>query len=237
MLPAGEATQTHIDLLCSLLEPGDTILNGANEFYKNTLEHYAQTNAKNIMFMDVGVSGGPGGAKAGACLMIGGDQSTYKKYEPLFKDIAAPQAYQFFAGQGAGHFVKMVHNGIEYGMMQALGEGFEVLKNAPYSLDLENVARIYNKRSVIDSRLVGWLYQALIDHGPELEGISGHVAHSGEGQWTVETAKEMGVPTPIIEGSLAFRVQSQENPSYTGQVVSALRHQFGGHDVKHKHRH
>jgi 6-phosphogluconate dehydrogenase len=224
-----------ITKLSELLAPGDTIVNGANEYYKNTLNHYALTKAKNIHFIDVGVSGGPGGARQGACLMIGGSQKTFEKFESLFTNIAAPNAYQFFAGHGAGHFVKMVHNGIEYGMMQAIGEGFEVLKKSEFNLDLEKVARIYNHRSVIESRLVGWLHQALIDHGDDLEGISGEVSHSGEGQWTVETAKELEVPVPIIEGSLDFRIQSTGNPSFTGQVVSALRHQFGGHDVTHRH--
>jgi 6-phosphogluconate dehydrogenase len=235
MLPAGEPTQTMITKLCDLLAPGDTIINGANEYYKNTLKHYTLAKAKNIHFIDVGVSGGPGGAKQGACLMIGGSQKTFQTLESLFTDIAAPNAYQFFEGHGAGHFVKMVHNGIEYGMMQAIGEGFEVLKKSEFDLDLEKVARIYNHRSVIESRLVGWLHQALIEHGEDLEGISGEVSHSGEGQWTVETAKELEVPVPIIEGSLDFRIQSKGNPSFTGQVVSALRHQFGGHDVKHHH--
>jgi 6-phosphogluconate dehydrogenase len=235
MLPAGEPTQTMLTKLSELLAPGDTIINGANEYYKNTLKHYTLAKAKNIHFIDVGVSGGPGGAKQGACLMIGGSQKTFEKFESLFADIAAPNAYQFFAGHGAGHFVKMVHNGIEYGMMQAIGEGFEVLKKSEFNLDLEKVARIYNHRSVIESRLVGWLHQALLDHGDDLEGISGEVSHSGEGQWTVETAKELMVSVPIIEGSLDFRIQSTGNPSFTGQVVSALRHQFGGHDVTHRH--
>jgi 6-phosphogluconate dehydrogenase len=145
-----------------------------------------------------------------------------------------PNAYRFFPGVGAGHFVKMVHNGIEYGMMQALGEGFEVLKNSPFQLDLEQVAELYNAGSVIESRLVGWLASGYSKHGQELADISGSVKHSGEGQWTVETAKKLNVPVPIIESSLQFRIDSQTKPSYTGKVVSVLRSEFGGHEVKKK---
>lgn len=234
MLPAGEPTQTVLNTIDSLLESNDTVINGANEHYQQAQHHAKRLAAKGVHFLDAGVSGGPAGARNGACVMIGGDQEVFDRHEQLFADIAAPNAYQFFPGAGAGHFVKMVHNGIEYGMMQAMGEGFEVLKKSGFNLDLEKVARIYNHRSVIESRLVGWLHQALIEHGEDLEGISGEVSHSGEGQWTVETAKELDVSVPIIEGSLDFRIQSKGNPSFTGQVVSALRHQFGGHDVQHK---
>lgn len=133
---------------------------------------------------------------------------------------------------GAGHFVKMVHNGIEYGMMQAIGEGFEVMKRSPFKLPLLNIAKLYNKGSVIESRLVGWLAKAYQEHGEDLKDISGEVGQLGEGKWTVDTAKELGVPVKVIKDSLDFRLTSKSNPSYTGQVVSALRNQFGGHEVK-----
>lgn len=141
-------------------------------------------------------------------------------------------AYAYIGKNGAGHFVKMVHNGIEYGMMQAIGEGFAVLKKSQFALDLQQIAELYNKGSVVESRLMGWLAKAFTEHGENLKDISGEVAHSGEGLWTVETAKELRVPVKVINDSLDFRLKSKGNPSYTGQVVSALRNQFGGHNVK-----
>lgn len=232
MLPAGEVTQAMIKQLIPLLQKGDTIIDGSNNFYKNTQEHNRLLKEAGIHFYDAGISGGPAGARHGACVMAGGDEAPTPEIEQLFKDVAAPEAYQFFPGSGAGHFVKMVHNGIEYGMMQAIGEGFEVMKASPYNLDLLKVARLYNQGSVIESRLIGWLISGYQKQGIELQNISGTVKHSGEGQWTVETAKELKVPVPIIEGSLQFRIDSQNRPSYTGQVVSVLRNEFGGHEVK-----
>ncbi len=151
---------------------------------------------------------------------------------PALRDLAVEKGYAYLGKSGAGHFVKMVHNGIEYGMMQALAEGFAVMKASPFGLDLVKVADLYNHRSVIESRLVGWLKSAYEQYGPELADISGSVAQSGEGMWTVEAAKELGVQAPIIKGALDFRLESEKRPSYTGQIVSALRHQFGGHEVE-----
>lgn len=232
MLPAGDVTRKMLEELSGLLEAGDTVIDGANSMYKNTIDSVPLFAPKGINFFDVGVSNGPGGARHGACLMIGGKEEWFQKFEPLFKAIAAPEAYRFFPGVGAGHFVKMVHNGIEYGMMQAIGEGFSVLKSAPYDLDLQQVAELYDNHSVIASRLVAWTAAGYEKFGTELEEISGTVKHSGEGQWTVETAKELGVPTPVIADSLQFRLDSVEKPSYTGKVVSMLRFMFGGHEVK-----
>ncbi len=220
--------------LLPLLSFGDTIIDGGNSNYKETLKRAKELELKNINFMDVGTSGGPSGAAGGACLMIGGKKELFSKYEKLFRDIAAKDAYALFGRAGAGHFVKMVHNGIEYGMMQAIAEGFAIMKESDFDLNLTKVTDIYNHKSVIESRLVAWLKGAYEEYGEDLKEISGKVSHSGEGLWTVETAKELGISAPIIEGSLKFREQSQENPSYTGQVVSALRNQFGGHEVKKK---
>ncbi len=231
MLPSGEVTRQMILTLATLLSPGDVLIDGSNNHYQQTLEHSQILSTKSIQFLDAGVSGGPSGARNGACVMIGGEESVYKKLEPLFKDIAAPDAYQFFPGSGAGHFVKMVHNGIEYGMMQAIGEGFEVLKKSQFNLDLANVAKIYNNQSVITSRLIGWLMSGYQKHGSELEGISGSIGQNGEGKWTVEVARDMGIPVPVIEAALQYRFDSTNNPSYTGQVVSVLRNEFGGHEV------
>lgn len=232
MLPAGKVTHQMVLELAEQLQPGDTIIDGSNNFYKNTLEHGKLLAEKKIHFFDAGVSGGPAGARNGACVMAGGSVTPPAEIAQLFTDIAAPDAYRFFPGVGAGHFTKMVHNGIEYGMMQAIAEGFAVLKAAPYDLDLQAVTKLYNQGSVIESRLIGWLSNAYEKQGPDLTETSGSIKHSGEGQWTVETAKELSIPTPIISESLQFRIDSEKSPSYTGQVVSALRHEFGGHDVK-----
>lgn len=234
MLPAGEVTDSTIEQVSRLLAKGDTVIDGANSNFKHTKRNAMVLKKAGIRFLDAGVSGGPSGARNGACVMIGGEQAVFEEFKSLFEDIAAPDAYRFFPGHGAGHFVKMVHNGIEYGMMQAIGEGMAVLKTSEYQFDLQSVAEIYNNRSVIESRLIGWLASGYVEYGPELAEISGEVKHSGEGQWTVETARELGIPVPIIEGALQFRKDSQGNPNYTGQVVSLLRNQFGGHEVGKK---
>ncbi len=218
--------------ITSRLEAGDTVIDAGNSNYKQSVRRGEELAEKGIHFLDVGVSGGPRGARRGACLMVGGPRNVYRQYMGLFNDIAAAAGYDYMGKSGAGHFVKMVHNGIEYGMMQSLGEGFAVMRQWPFDLDLERIANLFNHGSVIESRLVGWLKDAYDKHGPDLEGVSGSVAHSGEGQWTVEAAKELGVPVPIIERALQWRVDSEKTPNYIGQINSALRHEFGGHDVK-----
>lgn len=218
--------------LSGVLSEGDVVMDGGNSNFKETVRRGAELKEKGLVFMDVGTSGGPSGARNGACMMIGGDRAKFDKYEQLFKDLSIEDGYAYMGEAGAGHYTKMVHNGIEYGMMQAIGEGFEILKKSEFNLDLEEVARIYSNGSVIESRLVSWLLKAYKEEGVELSDISGEVAHSGEGLWTVEDAKEKGISVPVIEGSLQFRIDSTGNPSYTGQVVSALRNQFGGHSVK-----
>jgi 6-phosphogluconate dehydrogenase len=220
--------------LTPFLNEGDSIIDGGNSPYKESMNRSTELGARGIDFLDVGVSGGPGGARNGACLMIGGKREVYEKFENLFIDLSAGHGYGYMGRAGAGHFVKMVHNGIEYGMMQAIAEGFSVMKASSFDLDLIKVAEVYSHRSVIESRLVGWLKDAFEKYGKDLAEISGSVSQSGEGLWTVEAAKEMGVPVPIIEGAFNFRIQSQGNPSFTGQIVSALRNQFGGHEVFRK---
>lgn len=216
------------------LSKGDTVIDGGNSFYEHSMRRAKELTKKGINFLDCGTSGGPSGARKGACLMIGGDEKVYKKHEKLFRDLAVLDGYAYVGKAGAGHFVKMVHNGIEYGMMQAIGEGFEVMKKSKFKLPLVDIAKLYNHSSVIESRLVGWLSKAFKENSESLSGISGEVSHSGEGLWTVKTAKALGVPVKVIKDSLDFRVKSKGNPSYTGQVVSALRNQFGGHNVKNK---
>ena len=233
MMTAGDTIdQVIFSELVPRLSPGDIIIDAGNSFYKDAIRRAEQLKKHGIYFFDIGVSGGPAGARNGACLMIGGPKELFEYLEPMFKDLSLPQGYAHFAGVGAGHFVKMVHNGIEYGMMQAIGEGFEIMKKSDFNLDLIEVSRIYNTGSVIESRLIGWMKKAFEEYGSDLEAISGSINSTGEGEWTVKTAEEMGIPVPIIKGSFEFRKQSTENPSYTGKAVSALRGQFGGHAVK-----
>jgi 6-phosphogluconate dehydrogenase len=213
------------------LTSGDTIVDGGNSPYLESVRRGIELKEKGIHFLDAGISGGPSGARHGACTMVGGDKLVYEEYATLFQDISAPDAYGYMGSSGAGHFVKMVHNGIEYGMMQALAEGFAVLKQSEFNINLTEASRVYNNQSVIESRLVAWLMNAYKTHGESLEGVSGEVDSTGEGAWTVEAAKRLGVPVPIIEGSLHFREQSKGNPSYEGQILSALRNQFGGHSI------
>lgn len=235
MLPAGEVTENIlINELLPNLQPNDIVIDGANSNWKDTVRRAELLQTKYIHYIDAGVSGGPSGARNGACVMIGGDEQIVKSLTSLWESIALPNAFGYCGKVGAGHFVKMVHNGIEYGMMQAIGEGFEVMKKAPFDLQLTEIARLYNKGSVIESRLIGWLEEGYRKEGEELTDISGSVAHSGEGQWTVESAKELDVPVPIIKGSLDFRIQSAQKPSYTGKILSLLRMMFGGHEVKKK---
>ncbi len=232
MVPAGKPVDDILfgkNGVIRFLKKGDIIIDGGNSFYKDTIKRAQKVKKFGIHFFDVGVSGGPSGARNGACLMIGGEKKVFEILEPLFRDISLPEAYQFFPGTGAGHFTKMIHNGIEYGMMQALAEGFAILNKSSYKINLEDAARIYNNGSVIESRLTNWLVNGFVEQGQELKNISGTVGHTGEGEWTVKTGKSLKVPTPVIEDSFQFRVQSEKHPSYTGKILSLLRNQFGQH--------
>lgn len=235
MVPAGKIIDDLLfgkDGITKTLAKGDIIVDGGNSYFKDSIARARKITKRGIRYIDVGFSGGPGGARNGGCLMVGGDESAFKLIEPLIRDLSITDGYQFFKGAGAGHFVKMVHNGIEYGMMQALAEGFALLKKSSFKLDLTRVADIYNHGSVIESRLVGWMQRAFEEHGEDLKKVSSTVGHTGEGEWTAKTAKEMKIPLKVIEESFKFRVRSKKNPSYTGKAVSALRGQFGGHSIK-----
>ncbi|MBI4033690.1 glucose-6-phosphate dehydrogenase [Candidatus Saccharibacteria bacterium] len=220
--------------LVKYLDKGDTVIDGGNSPYKQSAPRQHRLAKHGLKFIDVGVSGGPAGARSGAALMIGGKEEDFKRLERLFADLAVPGGYKFFAGTGAGHFVKMVHNGIEYGMMQAIAEGFQILKAAEFKLNLDDVAEVYNQGSVIESRLMQWLLQAFQLHGAELKEINGSVEQTGEGAWTVDAANELQLKAKVIEEALNFRLESEKNPSYGGQILSALREQFGGHQAKSK---
>lgn len=252
MLPAGNVTDQFVDKLLPLLSAGDLLIDGANSFYKRSLKTEFSSKlsnadkalAKGVHFMDIGVSGGPSGARNGACLMVGGDKEDFKRIEPLLKLIAAPNAYGYMGEWGAGHFAKMVHNGIEYGMMEAIAEGLAVLKYSDFKLNLPEIFKVYNNKSVIESRLVGWTKEALMED-PELKEYSSKIGHTGEGEWTINTAKELGVEVPVLEDSFKVRVESEKLPDedrneskalsslrFRNKAVSAMRGKFGGHSVK-----
>jgi glucose-6-phosphate 1-dehydrogenase len=235
MVPAGEPVENYlfgVGGLSELLEPGDIVIDGGNSFYRDSIRRHQELTKRGIKFVDCGVSGGPAGARHGASLMIGGERETYDYLRPLFVDIAAPGAERYFEGPGAGHFVKMVHNGIEYGMMQAIAEGFTIIREAQYDIDPAEAADIYNHASVIESRLVGWLKSAYEEFGADLKGVSGRVSHTGEAESTMQTARELDVKDKVIEDALTFRVESESHPSYTGRILTVLRGKFGGHEIR-----
>jgi len=209
---------------------GDVIIDGANAYFKDSIRRAKGVRENKMSFIDLGVSGGPEGALKGACLMIGGERKVYEEYEELFRDLSVPNGYKYVGASGAGHFVKMIHNGIEYGMMQSIAEGFEILKKSEFDLSLTEVSDLYSNGSVIESRLVEWLHGGLKESGEELEEVSGKVSHSGMGEWTVNTAKEMNIETPAIEGAYNFRLSSKES-SFTGKILSLMRYMFGGHNL------
>ncbi len=234
MIPAGKPVEESIFKdggLLDLMEEGDILIDAGNSFYMDTVERAKRITQRGVKFVDVGVSGGPGGARNGACLMIGGLKETFEYLEPIYKDISVTDGYQFFEGYGAGHFVKMVHNGIEYGMMQAIAEGFNVLRESDFNIDLTRAADVYGHGSVITSSLIGWLKEGYEKLGPNLEKASGTVGFTGEGEWTVSIAKKMGLKVDNIEQAFDFRVQSKDNPDYVGKILTVLRDQFGGHGL------
>jgi 6-phosphogluconate dehydrogenase len=226
-----QAVDEVLETVVPLLSKGDTIIEGGNSPFKKTKIRAKECVEKGIRFIDAGVSGGPSGARNGACIMVGGDEQVCAEYEELFADLSVPDGYLYAGTYGAGHFTKMVHNGIEYGMMQALAEGFDVLRASEYTLSLTDIAELYNHGSVIESRLVGWLKDGFEEYGEDLAGITGSASASGEGKWTVETARELNVPAPVIEDALKVREHSQKKPSYQGQLISVMRNQFGGHSA------
>ncbi|MBV9159666.1 MAG: decarboxylating 6-phosphogluconate dehydrogenase [Candidatus Kaiserbacteria bacterium] len=235
MVPAGKPVDDVLAELSNVLEKGDIVIDGGNSFFEDSIARGERLAAQGLRFIDVGFSGGPRGGREGGCLMVGGDESAFKELEPLFQDLAQDRtAYAFFPGAGAGHFVKMVHNGIEYAMMQGIAEGFAVLKKGPFNIDLLQAAQIYKQGSVVTSRLIDWTAEGLKKYGADLEEISGSVGHSGEGKWTIETARKFGIPVPAIEAAFEFRVQSAQHPNFIGQMVSMMRNMFGGHDVSKK---
>lgn len=232
MLPAGTVTDEMIARIRPLLTPLDLIIDGGNSNYKDDVRRGTELSKFGIGYMDVGVSGGPKGAREGACLMIGGDKAKYDELMRVWQAVSAPESFQYFGKIGAGHFAKMVHNGIEYGMMQAIAEGAAVLKASDYDYDLANVFNLYNHNSVIVSRLVGWTEEAFRED-PNLDNISSKIDHTGEGEWTVNAAEELGIEVPIIKESLEVRKRSRaDSNNFADKTVSAMRGKFGGHPVR-----
>ncbi|OGG27493.1 6-phosphogluconate dehydrogenase (decarboxylating) [Candidatus Gottesmanbacteria bacterium RIFCSPLOWO2_01_FULL_39_12b] len=219
------------ELIKAGVTKGDIIIDGGNSFYKDSVKRHKFLKEKGINFLDMGTSGGLEGARNGACLMIGGEKNIYEKLVPLFqKLIGTKGGYAYFGPAGAGHFVKMVHNGVEYGMLQAIGEGFELLAKGPYDLNFHLISKNWNSGSVVR----GWLMELLeraLQKDPKLKSFSGIIGGGSTGEWTVETAKELEVKVPVIKESLDARKKSLDKPSFSGKVVAALRYQFGGHKV------
>jgi 6-phosphogluconate dehydrogenase len=233
MLPAGQTVDDHIDSLRGLLQKGDTIIDGGNSFYKDDIRRGRALETHGISYLDAGVSGGIWGLTVGYCQMIGGDRDAFKKLEPAIATLAPKDGYMHCGPSGAGHFVKMVHNGIEYGMMEAYGEGFSIMNASPYAkgLDFSKVAHLWNQGSVVRS----WLLELAEDafaKDPNLTKIKGYVDDSGEGRWTIMQAIESSVSAPVLAMSLFQRFRSREEDSFSDKLIAALRNEFGGHAVR-----
>ena len=232
MLPAGQVTEDMIDELIPLLERGDTIIDGGNTNWQDDLRRAARLAEHGLNYVDQGTSGGIWGLEYGYCLMVGGERAVVERLEPLFHTLAPENGYAHVGPVGAGHFVKMVHNGIEYGLMQAYAEGFEILKTKKdFNLDLVQISKVWQQGSVVRSWLLELAHDAFT-RDPELSAIRGWVADSGEGRWTVQAAIDQDVPAPVITLALMQRFVSRQEESFAAKVLAALRQEFGGHAVK-----
>jgi len=232
MIPAGPITESTFQELLTVLAPDDTIVDGGNSNFRDSKRRAEEADARGLHFVDAGVSGGIWGLREGFCLMVGGDDEPVSRLEPVFTALAPEGGYAHVGPSGAGHFVKMVHNGIEYGLMQAYGEGFEVLHSSEYDLDLEEIAGIWRYGSVVRSWLLELLYDAFGREGTDLEHIKGYVEDSGEGRWTIAEAIAEDVPVPVISAALYARFASRQQESFAAKIGAALRNEFGGHVVR-----
>ena len=233
MLPAGDITNTVMNECLELLNPGDILIDGGNSKYTDSKKNNEKFAAKGITFFDVGTSGGVSGARNGACMMIGGERAIFQTIEPIFASLCVENGYLFCGEAGSGHYLKMIHNGIEYGMMQAIGEGFNILHHSEYDYDLERVAKVFNNGSVIRSWLME-LTENLLSEDAKLTDIEGVVASSGEGKWTVEEILRLELSAPVITQSLLTRYSSKDEEKYGEKVIASLRNQFGGHAMTKK---
>jgi 6-phosphogluconate dehydrogenase len=232
MVPAGDATEAQIEELMEHLEPGDTIIDGGNTNFHDDQRRHQSLAEKGVNYVDAGTSGGIWGLQVGYCLMVGGDEPAVKLLEPIFLSLAPEGGYLHVGGAGAGHYVKMVHNGIEYGLMQAYAEGFEILHASSYPLNLAGIADLWMQGSVVRSWLLELAARAFKANGQDLDHLKGYVADSGEGRWTIQEAIDHDVPAPVITLSLLTRFRSRQDDSYGAKVLAALRNEFGGHEVK-----
>jgi len=233
MVPAGKPTQDTVDGLAKLLSPGDLIIDGGNTRFTDDMARASALEPKGIHYMDAGTSGGIWGLKVGYCLMVGGQEDDFRRVEPIFKTLAPPDGYLYCGPVGSGHFVKMVHNGIEYAMMQGYAEGFEIMQASRYKLDLPAIANLWNQGSVVRSWLLELTALAL-KQDPGLQHLQPWVEDSGEGRWTVEESINTAVPAPVIGLSLMMRFRSRQDNSFGARMLAAMRQQFGGHAVKPK---
>lgn len=233
MVPAGEVTENVLREVKKYVEAGDIIIDGGNSYYKDSKRRGLDLEELGVFYLDVGTSGGVDGARNGACMMIGGNKEIFDEVEGLFKDLCVENGYMYTGVSGSGHFLKMVHNGIEYGMMQSIAEGFELLEKSEYDFDNEGVAKVWNNGSVIRSWLME-LTQSAFSKDPKLEGIKGVMHSSGEGKWTLETALDLQTAMPVTALSLMMRYRSLEEDTFSGKVVASLRNEFGGHSVESK---
>ncbi|HEV7640788.1 MAG TPA: decarboxylating 6-phosphogluconate dehydrogenase [Gaiellaceae bacterium] len=232
MVPAGEVTEQTFQTLVGLAEAGDVIIDGGNSNFRDSQRRYARAKEYGIRYVDAGVSGGVWGLSVGYCLMVGGDDDAVAQAEPIFRALAPEGGYAHVGASGAGHFTKMIHNGIEYGLMQAYAEGFEVMEKSEFDLDLHEIAGIWRYGSVVRSWLLELLHAAFEKEGGDLEKIKGYVDDSGEGRWTIAEAIAEDVPVPVISAALFARFASRQEESFAAKVNAALRNQFGGHAVK-----
>jgi 6-phosphogluconate dehydrogenase len=232
MIPAGKVTEDTFQTLLTLAAEGDTIVDGGNSNFRDSQRRYAEASEHGVNFVDAGVSGGIWGLRNGYCLMVGGDDEPVTRLEPVFTDLAPDDGYAHVGPAGAGHFVKMVHNGIEYGLMQAYAEGFEVMERSEFDLDLREIAGIWRYGSVVRSWLLELLHDALEKEGNKLERLRGYVEDSGEGRWTIAEAIAEDVPVPVITAALYARFASRQDESFAAKITAALRNEFGGHAVR-----
>jgi 6-phosphogluconate dehydrogenase len=232
MVPAGDPTEENIRELVGLLEAGDVIVDGGNSNFRDSQRRHALVGEHGIRFVDAGVSGGIWGLEVGYCIMAGGDAEAVELVRPAFETLAPPDGWAHVGPSGAGHFVKMVHNGIEYGLMQAYAEGFELMHHSEFDLDLSDIAGIWRYGSVVRSWLLELLYAAFEHEGDDLARIEGYVEDSGEGRWTINEAINAAVPIPVIASSLFARFASRQEINFAAKVSAALRNQFGGHAVR-----